>query len=70
MIDGRNDINNAQPKGFRIGFGIFMIIFYLGIGIVFLLNLFNIASGISIAFGCVLIVYGIWRGYRLIRGLR
>lgn len=70
MIDGNNDITSATPKGFRLGFGIFMVLFYVAIGIVFIMNLFRITEGISIAVGCILIVYGIWRGYRLYRGLR
>lgn len=70
MIDGHNDINSATPKGFRLGFGIFMVFFYVAIGIVFLMNLFKITEGISIAVGCLLIVYGIWRGYRLIRAVK
>ncbi len=70
MIDGKNDINSATPKGFRLGFGIFMVLFYVAIGIVFLLNLFMITPGISIAIGCILIVYGIWRGVRLFLGMR
>ena len=70
MIDGKNDINSATPKGFRLGFGIFMVLFYVAIGIVFIFNLFKITLGISIAVGSILIVYGFWRGYRLVRGLR
>lgn len=70
MDNRHRDITSAQPKGFKLAFGIFMVLFYVAIGIVFLLNLFKIEVGISIAVGCILIVYGIWRGYRLIKGLK
>lgn len=71
MTEGNNDIKSATPKGFRLVYGIFMVIFYLVVGVVFILNLFKLNSqGISIAMGCVLIVYGIWRGVRLFIGAR
>lgn len=66
MIDGSNDYNSATPKGFRLAFGIFMVLFYIAVGIAFILNFFKLNSdGISTSLGIVLIVYGIWRGVRL-----
>lgn len=69
MINKQDDYRSAQPKGFRLAFGIFMVLFYLAIGISFILNLFKINSNtLSIAFGCLLVVYGVFRGYRLYKG--
>lgn len=65
-----NSYNNPQaPKGMRIMFGIFMVIVYLIVGLLFILDVFNIDNQtISIVVGSILIVYGIWRGYRLYVG--
>ncbi|MDE5774268.1 MAG: hypothetical protein K2H86_07410 [Muribaculaceae bacterium] len=65
-----NSYNNPQaPKGMRIVFGIFMVIVYLIVGLLFILDVFNIDNQvISIVVGSILIVYGIWRGYRLYAG--
>lgn len=67
MADSYN--NPQAPKGMRIIFGIFMVLVYLIVGILFILDIFNIDNQtISIIVGSVLIVYGIWRGYRLYVG--
>ena len=59
------------PKGMRLIFGIFMILVYLAVGILFFLNVFNIDNhGISIAVGAILCAYGVWRGIRLFIGTR
>ncbi|MBD5292599.1 hypothetical protein HDR69_02960 [bacterium] len=61
--------NNNQPKGMRAVFGIFMILVYVGVGILFLCNVFDIINyGVSIAIGVLLCLYGIFRGYRLYKG--
>ena len=58
-------------KGLRIGFGIFMVIFYVAIGVLFMLDIFKINKpGICLALGIVLVIYGIWRGIRLYKGWR
>ncbi|MBD5231708.1 MAG: hypothetical protein K2M14_02600 [Muribaculaceae bacterium] len=66
--------NNSKPAGSTAGliFGIFMVIVYIGVGILCILNVdhdilsFN-NPGISLALGILLIIYGIWRAYRLWR---
>ncbi len=68
-------MNNDRPripKGAKICFGIFMILIYLGMGSLFLLNKFDLNghTTTSIAIGCLLIVYGIWRGFRLFRSIK
>lgn len=53
----------------RFSFGIIMIAIYLGMGYLMLMNYFNIKHVISISLGVLFVVYGIFRGYRLAKGL-
>lgn len=61
----------SESKGtapMRIWFGIFMVIFYVGIGILLIIanNTFQIYKPvITIIVGVILCIYGLWRGYRL-----
>lgn len=58
-----------MPKGARIGFGIFMVLIYLGVGLLFIFNVFDIWNQtVSIIVGALLCAYGVWRGYRLYVG--
>lgn len=74
MTDNFHDRGNDGPKApvpMRLWFGIFMIIFYIGIGILLILanQTFQIFTPtVSIIFGVLLCVYGVWRGYRLWKG--
>ena len=65
-----NDNNNPQaPKGARLAFGIFMIV-YLAVGLLFIFNVFNIDNrAISATVGGILCAYGVWRGYRMYKGM-
>lgn len=59
-----------QGQAVKIGFAIFMIIVYVGVGILFLINFFNWDSSFDWArwlIGIVLIIYGIFRCYRQFR---
>ncbi|ROT07312.1 hypothetical protein EEL33_07105 [Muribaculaceae bacterium Isolate-037 (Harlan)] len=59
-----------MPKGGRLVFGIFMVIVYVAVGLLFIFDVFNIDNNvISFIVGIVLCVYGVWRGYRLYRGM-
>lgn len=63
-----NDIDSATPKGAKLAFGIFMILFYIAIGILCIMKVrpFDIIDNtISYVVGGILIAYGIFRGYRL-----
>lgn len=61
--------NNPVPKNGRLIFGIIMVLIYLAVGLLFILQVFSIwNAGISITVGILLIIYGIWRGYRLYIG--
>lgn len=66
----RDDNMNNLPKGGRIIFGIFMILVYVGVGLLFIFDVFNIDNvAISASVGGVLCAYGVWRAYRLYRGM-
>lgn len=61
--------NNNMPRGARLIFGIFMVLVYLAVGLLFIFDVFNIDNtAISATLGGVLVAYGIWRGYRLYIG--
>ncbi len=65
-----DNYSNNQPKGMRLAFGIFMVIVYVAVGALFIADVFNIDNAaISMTVGIILCVYGVWRGYRLYRGL-
>ncbi len=73
MSANNNSANPTPGKG-RLIFGIFMVIIYVGIGILCICNVANDMlgfgnPGISLALGILLIVYGLWRAYRLKKGM-
>ncbi len=57
----------------RVVFGIFMIIIYVGMGVLLLINFFDWGPGIwqwlRWGGGILFVVYGIWRAYRQFRGI-
>lgn len=63
------------PRGALIAMGIFMIIVYIGMGVLFFIDLFGWAQMASpwpvlnYVCGAILVLYGIYRGYRLIKGI-
>lgn len=64
-----NNMNNI-PKGGRLVFAIFMIIVYLAVGLLFIFNVFRIDNvAISATVGGILCAYGVWRGFRLYKGM-
>ena len=53
-------------------FGIIMIIIYVGMGVLFLINFFNWNSDWAwtrYIVGVVLVIYGLWRAYRQVKGI-
>lgn len=61
--------NGNMPKGGRLVFGIFMILVYVGMGLLFIFDVMNIDNKtISIVVGALLCAYGVWRGIRLYKG--
>lgn len=58
-----------MPTGGRLAFGILMILVYLGMGLLFIFNVFSIDSAaLSYVIGGLLCAYGVWRGIRLFKG--
>ncbi|MDE5675821.1 MAG: hypothetical protein K2I16_06575 [Muribaculaceae bacterium] len=65
-----NNNYDNMPKGGRLVFGIFMVIVYVAVGLLFIFDIFNIDNtAISATVGGILCAYGVWRGYRLYRGM-
>lgn len=64
---------NNIPKIARMIFGIFMIIIYVGMGILFIIDFFDWGGGrfewLRWTGGSLLILYGIWRAYRQFAGI-
>ena len=68
-MNNRN-YNGNMPKGGRLVFGIIMVIVYVCVGLLFIFDVFNIDNNaISITCGALLCLYGVWRGYRLYKGM-
>ncbi|MDE6296359.1 MAG: hypothetical protein K2L89_00800 [Muribaculaceae bacterium] len=65
-----NGTNRPEaPKGARMAFGIIMILVYLIVGLLFIFQFFDIINPVvSYVVGGLLIIYGIFRGYRLYVG--
>lgn len=66
--EGR-DVVPAPKRPVAIAFGIFMIIVYVGVGVLFLINFFNITHWVNIVLGVLFILYGVFRGYRMFAGV-
>lgn len=63
------DPRTSHGKTGRIIFGIFMVLVYLAVGLMFIFDIFSIDNtAISCIVGGILIAYGIWRGIRLYKG--
>lgn len=57
----------GTPRRMRMVFGIFMILFYVTIGMLILIGKFNFYGEwewLRWVSGIILVAYGIWRGYR------
>ncbi len=69
----RSDSISVFTKMMRAVFGIFMIVIYVGMGVLLLVNFFNWEDGnwswTRYLVGVVLIVYGLWRGWGQYKGL-
>jgi len=67
-----NETQNRSSIGkkSRVAFGAFMVIVYLTVGVLCILEIFSFDNhSISIALGVLLVAYGIWRAYRLAKGM-
>lgn len=69
MNGSENRNHPGAPKAMRLWFGIFMVLIYIGVGLLFFFDVISIDSNaISYTVGALLILYGIFRGYRLYKG--
>lgn len=62
----------TTPQIMRNAFGIFMILIYIGMGILLFINFFQFGAGFAwlrYVGGVMFILYGIWRGYRQFKGI-
>lgn len=63
---------NKSNKVMRAIFGIIMIIVYVGMGVLLLINFFGWDGDWAwtrYVVGVVLVIYGIWRAYRQVKGI-
>ena len=68
-MKGNENNDPGAPKGARIAFGILMICVYIGVGLLFIFQVFGtINATVSYVIGGLLCAYGIWRGVRLYKG--
>lgn len=68
-MEGNGNNRPGPLKGSNVVFGIIMIIVYIGVGLLFCFNIFDIDNEtISIVIGALLCVYGVWRAIRLFKG--
>lgn len=71
----RDDENRPMmPSALRIAFGIFMIIIYVGVGVLLLINFFDwVDVGVWRVLrwvgGVLFILYGLWRAWRQFKGV-
>ena len=69
MNGSENRNHPGAPKAMRLWFGIFMVLIYIGVGLLFFFDVFSIDNNaISYTVGARLILYGSFRGYRLYKG--
>ncbi len=60
------------PQLMRTIFGIFMVLIYVGMGVLLYLNFFGWVGSfawVRYVMGSLFIVYGFWRGYRQAKGM-
>lgn len=60
------------PQLMRTIFGIFMVLVYVGMGILLFMNFFDWAGNfawVRYVMGSLFVVYGFWRGYRQAKGI-
>lgn len=69
-MSGYDNNRPSAPKGARLAFGIIMILVYVGVGLLFIFNVFDLINyTVSCVIGALLIIYGIFRAYRLYKGV-
>lgn len=65
--EGGRPVVPAPKRPLALAFGIFMVLVYLAVGVLFLVNFFKWDDNftwVRYVLGILLIVYGVFRGYR------
>lgn len=69
MMESNENKEKKTPMSLRVLFGLMMVFVYVGMGLLILLNFFGWTSELACHLvGSLLILYGIFRGYRHIKG--
>ena len=71
-LEEREASGGKANKIMRAVFGIIMIVIYVGMGVLLLINFFNWGGDWAwtrYVVGIVLIIYGLWRAYRQVKGI-
>ncbi len=69
MMESNENKEKKTPMSLRVLFGLMMVFVYVGMGLLILLNFFGWTSELACrSVGSLLILYGIFRGYRHIKG--
>jgi hypothetical protein len=63
-----NKRQTGMMDGVKMGFGIFMVLFYLGLAVMLARNIFGMPKYLSWFFAVAFGAYGIYRGYRELKG--
>lgn len=69
---GQHSAKADTPQVMRTIFGIFMVLVYVGMGVLLFLNFFQWAGNfawVRYVLGSLFVVYGFWRGYRQATGM-
>ena len=68
-MESNENKEKKTPMSLRVLFGLMMVFVYVGMGLLILLNFFGWTSELACRLvGSLLILYGIFRGYRHIKG--
>lgn len=71
-IMANQDNGRGIPSTMRTVFGVFMIIIYVGMGILLFIDFFDFSAGwqwLRWVGGSLFVVYGLWRAYRQFSGI-
>ena len=69
---GEHSAQADTPRLMRTIFGIFMVLVYVGMGVLLFINFFGWGGSfawVRYVMGALFIIYGIWRGYRQAKGI-
>lgn len=74
-MDNNNERRSRLPKGLLLFMAIFMVVLYVGMGVLFFIDFFGwvgqsgLLTTMNYICGTVLVLYGVYRGYRVVKGI-